>query len=104
MVFAVVRRVWVKRLDDEEIVSASTADVAGIRRKVHRAAEKLTKVADYSAMSKPKQLDHTVKLSILAAMSEMTSEKAMKKVETAAAGRAGELPIAETLDAFRKKT
>lgn len=100
IVFAAVRGIGMKRLNDVDIVDQSTADAVAIRRRAKRAAVKLTKVSDYSALPAGKQLEHTARLSIFAAIAEISSDKSIRKVAAAAGGRAGELPISETLRAF----
>jgi hypothetical protein len=100
MVFGVVRKVGFQRLTDEQIVSASDADTAGLRRKAKRAAVKITAVQNYAAMTPKSQLAHTTRLSIFTAVASMASDQGIKRVETVAKGRASELPISETLRAF----
>ena len=99
-VFGVVRGIGLKRLSDAEIVEAADSDIDSVRRKARRAARKLTSVQDFAAMDPAKQLAHTARLSIFGAIGHMTTESAVRKIETAATGRATELPIAETLKAF----
>lgn len=98
--FGVVRGVGMKRLSDVEIVEAADGDVDSIRRKARRSARRLTAVQHYDKLEPKQQLAHTARLSIFGAISSMTTDSAIKKVEAAATGRATELPIAETLKAF----
>jgi hypothetical protein len=101
-VFAVERGKGLKRLRDEEIVSASDQDVNRIRRTAKKGARKLASVEDYAAMSNGAQLRHTTRLSVMTAVAHMASSKGIQKLETSANGRAKELPISETLAAFAK--
>ncbi|MFN3891955.1 MAG: hypothetical protein ACK4MV_16290 [Beijerinckiaceae bacterium] len=101
-VFAVIRGEGLKRLSDEEIVSASDQDVNRIRRTAKRGARKLASVADYSSLSNAAQLRHTTRLSVMTAVAHMASSKGIEKLEEPAKGRAKELPISETLAAFAK--
>jgi hypothetical protein len=101
-VFAVERGRGLKRLGDEEIVTASDQDVNRIRRSAKKGARKLASVADYAAMSNPAQLRHTTRLSVMTAVAHMASSKGIQKIEASANGRAKELPISETLAAFAK--
>lgn len=100
MVFAAVRGVGLHRLTDLEIVGAAAADGRSLRRRARVAAEKLTKVQDYAALPPRAQIEHTARLSIFAAIAEMSTDKAVDKVIAVASGRSGELPIAATLAAF----
>lgn len=100
IVFAAIRGVGLKRLNDEDIVSVADRDVDGVRRKAKRGVLKLSSVADYSALPPAKQLAHTARMSVLTAVAHMATDGGMKKVEAAAAGRSGELPISDTLRAF----
>jgi hypothetical protein len=101
-VFAVVRGEGLKRLGDEEIVSASDQDVNRIRRTAKKGARKLASVTDYASMTNGAQLRHTTRLSVMTAVAHMASSNGIAKVEASANGRAKELPISETLAAFAK--
>jgi DNA-binding winged helix-turn-helix (wHTH) protein len=100
MVFANIRGVGYLRCQDEAIVDQASADTAHIRRAAKRAGERLTKVADYAALPPAKQLEHTTRLSVVAAICDMTRENAISKVRAAAQGRSGQLPLVETIRAF----
>lgn len=100
MVFAAIRGVGLKRLEDAEIIASATQGTVSIRRRARKEAEKLTKIRDYGALPQAKQIEHTARLSIFGAIAEMANEKSVKKIEAIAGNRAGELPIAQTLAAF----
>jgi hypothetical protein len=100
MVFAAVRSVGMKRLNDTDIVSASDADVSSIRRKAKKAVRKLTSVKDYNAMPGPSRLAHTARVSVLAAMVDMSTDRSIEKIEKAAVGQSSALPFGDTLRAF----
>lgn len=100
IVFSVVRNVGLRRLNDRDIVAATAGDVGAIRRHAKRAVRKVTSISDFAALPSADQLRHTAALSIFAAVAEVSSEKGLKRVEKAAQGRSGELPIAQTLSAF----
>lgn len=99
-VFSPIRGVGLQRLNDEAIVSATEANRDAIRRKAKKAAREVTCVQDYNALPPAKQLRHTAALSVFTAIAEMASDRGVKRVETAAHGRSGELPISQTLAAF----
>lgn len=100
IVFSPVRGVGLCRLTDAQIVAASAQDLGGLRRKAKKAARKITSVSDYSTLPAADQLRHTAALSVFTAVAGLTSESGVKRVEAAANGRSGELPIAETMKAF----
>lgn len=100
MVFASIPGIGYMRCTDENIIDNSVADTNAIRRRAGRAAEKLSKVSDYAALTPAKQLEHTTRLSVLGAIASMTREPAIERVRQAAQGRASELPLAETVRAF----
>lgn len=99
-VFSASRGEGLTRCTDAQIVDGSVADTVGIRRRARRAAEKLSKVRDYAALPPSKQLEHTTRLSVLAAIATVTKEPTIEKVRKAAQGRASELPLADTVRAF----
>lgn len=100
MVFISVPGVGYLRCTDEHIVDGAVADTVALRRKAGVAAEKLTKVRDFAALTPAKQIEHTTRLSVLSAIASLTKEPAIERVRKAAQGRATELPLAETLAAF----
>ena len=101
IVIASVRGVGVIRLDDAGIVESSDHDIDMIRRKARRSVRKITAVADFAAMPPKLQLAHTVRLSIFTAVASMASDAGMKKIEPMVSAGTRELPISETLRAFR---
>lgn len=102
IVFDVVRGVGLRRLTDAEIVDASERDIAHVRRAARRGAKKLLSIGNFDALPNDKQLQHTTRLSVMSMIAHTTSDKQISKVEKAASGRSQELPIAETLAAFRE--
>jgi hypothetical protein len=102
VMFACIRTVGYRRLPDADIISHADTDIDGIRRKARRGARKLTCVQDYEALTPQKQLAHTSRLSVLTMVAYTTTDQGLKKVETAATGKKGELPLSETVRAFMK--
>jgi hypothetical protein len=100
IVFASIRGVGYVRCDDVAIVDQASADTSRIRRSAKRALERLAKVADYAALPPAKQLEHTTRMSVVAAITTMTRESSITKVRKAAQGRSSELPLSETMRAF----
>lgn len=100
-VFSPIRGEGMRRMTDSEVVA--TDDIAPLRRHARRVGTKLSAVS-YDQLTAPQQLYHTTKSSIVAVVATITTECAVKKVEKAAGGMAGELPIAETLRALGYKS
>lgn len=100
IVFANIRGVGFKRLDDEEIVRLGESETDATRRRARRTVRKLTAVRDYSSMPAPAQLRHTALVSVNAMIADVTRDQSIKKVEKASGGRSGELPIAQTIKAL----
>lgn len=100
-VFSAVRGEGVQRMTDAAVVAAD--DISPLRRHARRVGKKLSTVS-YEALSAQQQLAHTAKASIIGMVTAVTTETAVLKVEKAASGRAGELPISETLKALGYNT
>jgi hypothetical protein len=98
-VFSPIRGVGLRRLTDAEIVSASDGDITSLRRRAKRAAKKLSSV-EYQKLTPAQQLAHTAKTSIMGAVASMTTDRAVNAIEKVAGGKAGELPIRETMKAL----
>lgn len=98
-VFSPVRGQGIRRLTDAEVVSAADGDIDGMRRKARRAGMKLSTVS-VENLPPDKQIAHAAKSSIAGAVAAITTATAVQKIEKAAAGRSGELPIAETMKAL----
>jgi hypothetical protein len=96
-VFSPVRGEGVKRLTDADVVAQD--DITPIRRHARRIGKKLSTVS-YEQLNPAQQLQHTAKASIVGMVAAVATEKAVEKIEKAATGRSGELPIGETLKAL----
>ena len=82
-----------------KVAGKADADIKMMRRRARRAGVKLSTVS-YEKLTPPQQLAHTAKSSIVGAIAAIATDKAIQKVESAASGRSGELPIGETLRAL----
>lgn len=96
-VFSPVRGEAVRRMTDADVVAGD--DITPLRRHARRVGKKLSTVS-YEGLSAQQQLAHTAKASIVGMVVAVTTENAVAKIEKAAGGRAGELPIGETLKAL----
>jgi hypothetical protein len=81
------------------VIDAADSDIAAMRRKARRSGVKLATVS-YDALPEGKKLAFTAKASIVGAIAALATNKAVAKLEKAAGGRSGELPITETLKAL----
>lgn len=102
-VFDNVRGVGYRRLNDTEIVKLSNRDTDLIRRRSRKAADKLTKVQDFTSLPQQQRVEHNARLSIFAAIASMTKSSSVKKIEAAATAAGRELPFAETIAAFSRQ-
>lgn len=100
--FAAIHGVGIKCMNDDEIVDFGITATERIRKGARRGLKKLFGVADYTALTPDKQIQLTVRQTMLAATAELTTEKAASKIGAIAGSRVGELPISETLALFQK--
>lgn len=96
-VFSPIRGEGLQRLTDANVVAED--HISPLRRHARRIGRKLSTVS-YEALTAEQQLTHTAKTSIVAMVTSVTTENAVTKIEKAAGGRSGELPISETLKAL----
>lgn len=102
MVFAAVRNIGFKRLNDGEIVETAQHDVDKIRRTSRRAGRRLTTV-DFDALSNDKKIRHNTYLSMFGALASMTTGGTVKAIEKEVTKAHSALPLAKTLEAFGAK-
>lgn len=101
MVFAAVRGIGLKLLDDIEVTDTFLASETCVRRKMRRSIEVMSKVRDFESLPPKKKLEHSEHMSRAASIAYLSSDAAAKKIEAAIEkiGR-NELPIAETMKLF----
>ena len=97
IVFGAVVGVGIRRLTDVEIVDSVASDRRYIRNKARRSAIKLLTV-DYSKLSKKSKVEYIAALSIFGAMTRLTDERNVLKVESYVGDQ--ELPLVETVAAI----
>lgn len=98
-VFAPIFGEGIKRLADDEVVTAADGDIATMRRRARKAGMKLSTVS-YEQLTPTKQLALTAKVSIVGAIAAIATGRAIVAIEKVASGKSGELPIAETMRAL----
>jgi len=94
MVFAPVRNIGIKRLNDIGIISAGSGYIGKIRRLARRGSRKITCVKDFSSLPKDEQLKHNVSLSVLGAMEQFGSSATIRRISGKVASTQGILPSA----------
>jgi len=103
MLFSCLPTKGVMRLDDRGIVNEGIARTGHVRRYTKNTAQRLAKIADFSALPRDYQLKHSSAISINATIAFMTRTKVMKRLEGDAPPTKKPLPIEQTLEFFRKK-
>lgn len=101
MVFACVRNVGYKRLNDDEIVDKGSSDSAALRRKALKTLEEQTKV-DFEQLSRQKQMQASAQTSIMGTIAMMTKTKSIEKIASNIEAGTKELPTTQTLSLFMK--
>lgn len=101
IVFAVVRGVGIKRLNDGEIVDESQSYSNAIRRKAKNSFERVSKV-DFQKLTTQQQARASAQMSIMATLAHMTKQSTVSKIEARMPTGKQELPINDTLKLFVK--
>jgi hypothetical protein len=100
-VFAPVRNVGLKRLNDREIVGTGLDTTARLRRLARRGARKVTAVHDYDALPKDDQVQHNTHLSIFGAIGQFTRPMMVLRLSGAVEEAKDRLPLAKMLEAVK---
>jgi hypothetical protein len=101
MVIACIPGEGIQRLDDKAIVNESLEYGKWIRRKAKRSFERINK-ANFSTLPREYQMRFSASASVMAAVSFMTGERQMLKLESSMPSGKKELPISDTLRMFGK--
>lgn len=96
IVFGVVRRVGLRRLNDVEIVGTSDEALASICRKARKGVKKLACVSDYAKLPDSAKARHNATMSVLAVVEHTAREQNVKRIEGSVAN-SGVPPLAETM-------
>lgn len=100
-VFASVRGVGLKRLDDAGIVSQGQAAVAGIHRAARRNSRKLG-CAEYERLSASDRVKFNASACLLGTLELATKPSRIKSLSSAVESAAKQLPTADVLALFAK--
>lgn len=103
MVFACIRGVGLKRLDDHGIVKTADSSITKIHRTAKRGRDKLLCVENLDGMSNESKTRYNASLAAFGALHEVTKAKAMERLEQAVENSKEKLPLKSTLEAFLGK-
>ena len=99
-VFGVVINEGVKLLGDQAIVDSCYGTSSKIRRMAKREAIRQTCVEDFDALSSEHKARHNAAISMYGALSLMTRQKQILKLEEAVKDAQAKLPLKKTLELF----
>lgn len=95
-----VRKVGVKRMDNDGILTIGPQS----RKRIHRIAKrtaKKTACADYDSYNTEQKLQWNLEMSAATAIAEVTKERSMQKLKSAVSMSQERLPLNKTLEAFK---
>lgn len=101
IVFATVRKIGLKRLDDQEIVRNSTACFRAIQNTAKRERSRLSSV-EFESLPKEMKVKHSATAAALAMINEIASPKKLKVLEGKTSDGMRRLSMMQTLDAIRE--
>jgi hypothetical protein len=101
MVFAVVKNVGLKRLNDVEIVDTAQHDLSKVHRAARRAGRRITMV-EFDKLPNDRKVRHNTFMSMFGALHSMTTQGSVKILEKRVAESQAALPLAKTLEVFQK--
>lgn len=90
MVFGTIRNVGIQRLADTEIVREGDLGIKKVRRSCRRTAGKVI-CANYNTLSQDDKNKHNLSLSVLGAITHVTSIKEQRKIGNAVSKAASEI-------------
>lgn len=94
MVFDVVRKIGLKRLDNDSIVDLSDRAREQARRLAKRTSKKLVCV-DYDSLSREKQTKHNASLSVFSCIAELSTNKAQARLSKTLETSSMQVPAAK---------
>lgn len=103
VVFDAVRGVGIKRLSEVEILKSTDSEIRAIRNKARKGTRKLAAIDNFEDLSSRDQITYLTKTAAFAVIEEVGSEKGIQKIEKASSGRASQLSIRQSLEAFISK-
>lgn len=101
MVFAPIRNVGFKRLNDTEIVDTAEHDMNRVRHAARRAGKRITMV-DFDRLPNDRKIRHNTYMSMFGALHAMTTQGSVKALEKEVTKSHAALPLAKTLEVFQK--
>jgi hypothetical protein len=100
LVFEAVRNEGLKCLTDQEKAKLGTSGIKSIRKKARNTSRKILAVENFNTLSKDEQVAHNLSLSLLGAISQMTKNSNIEKLESAIKIQDGKLPFAKTIESY----
>lgn len=101
VVFAAVRTVGMKRLDDAGLLTLPQAAFDSMRRKARKTARKLTAI-QYESLDRSQKAQHNAAVSVLGLVAHVTKPRHMERLRGRVEETQGALPIGKTLEAFKE--
>lgn len=100
IVFACVRGIGLKRLDERGIVSTADDSLSKIHRTAKRGRDKLLCIENIEGMSNEAKVKYNAGLAAFGALHEVTKTKSIERLEKAVESSKEKLPLKSTLEAF----
>lgn len=100
IVFACVSGVGLKRLSSADVVDQSSRHIEKSHRCAHRGIKELSSV-DTSQLTNDQAVSFSARVSHLGVIANMTTDRAIKKIENVQQASQQLLSLAQTLDAFK---
>ncbi|MDH3595773.1 MAG: hypothetical protein OEU09_14070 [Rhodospirillales bacterium] len=101
IVFGTIVNEGIVRLNDEEIVESGEDLLRRCRRGARRGFKRLTR-ADYDKLPEPLKVQHNTYASVFNALVAASKPSAVKRIEAKVGEARQTLPLAATLEAFKK--
>jgi hypothetical protein len=99
MVFAIERKIGIKRLDDNQIIDSTEADRLHMQRTGKKSLAKLASVS-FENLSEEKKKQHVVASAQIGTIVMFSQKSSQKKIESKVNGSTSVLAIGETLKLF----
>ena len=91
----------VRRVTDVGLIHTATRSLSILRRAAKRGIDRITSVADFTALPDAEKIRHNATISALAVVRAMSRPKAVDRIAGAVnTENTGQLPIARTLELF----
>lgn len=99
--FGIITNEGLKCLDTTGIIATGDSAIKHIHRTSRKAARRFTCVGDLNNLTNDEKIKMNTNISILGALTHITREKTIKKLEAPITQAMQAIPYAKTLDAFK---